>query len=206
MKSCLMFPLLLAATPALAQNTLPQPALLVDTIPAPRDITYPGTMSIDVDATDVDRAILKVKQVIPVAKSGPMTLLFSKWLPGKHAPRGEIEKLAGLRISAGGKTIAWRRDNLDALPRWQTGRADRRRGIDGLARIIGHRGRERFQPLIRQPVLSLPRPTTPAFNPDFARPVDDQFRHIGGIEERPQRLHMMIENGGVETHRRSLSE
>jgi predicted metalloprotease with PDZ domain len=113
MKPCLLLPLLLAASPALAQNTLPQPALLTDTIPAPRDIAYPGMMTIDVDATDVERAILKVKQVIPVARSGPMTLLFSKWLPGKHAPRGEIEKLAGLKISANGKTLAWRRDNLD---------------------------------------------------------------------------------------------
>jgi predicted metalloprotease with PDZ domain len=113
MKPCLLLPLLLAASPALAQNTLPQPALLTDTIPAPRDIAYPGMMTIDVDATDVERAILKVKQVIPVARSGPMTLLFSKWLPGKHAPRGEIEKLAGLKISANGTTLAWRHDNLD---------------------------------------------------------------------------------------------
>jgi predicted metalloprotease with PDZ domain len=111
-KSALL-PLLLLSTPLAAQNSAPQPVPLADTIPAPRDVPYPGTMTLDVDATDVARAIFHVKQVIPVAEAGPMVLLFSKWLPGKHAPRGEIEKLAGLRISAGGRAIAWRRDALD---------------------------------------------------------------------------------------------
>lgn len=113
MNRLLFLPLLVLSAPAFAQNTIPEPALLTDTIPAPRDIAYPGTMTLDVDATDTDRAILRVKQVIPVDRAGPMTLLFSKWLPGKHAPRGEIEKLAGLKITANGQTLAWRRDNLD---------------------------------------------------------------------------------------------
>lgn len=106
-------PLLLASTSALTQNSVSQPAPLVDTIPPPQDIPYPGTMTLDVDATDVRRAIYRVKQMIPVAKAGPMTLLFPDWLPGKHAPRGEVEKLVGLKITADGKNIAWRRDNLD---------------------------------------------------------------------------------------------
>jgi len=109
----LLLPLLFLTAPLAAQNTLPQPAPLADIIPAPQDVAYPGTMTLDVDATDTARAILSVKQTIPVAQAGPMTLLFSKWLPGKHAPRGEIEKLAGLRISARGKPLAWRRDSLD---------------------------------------------------------------------------------------------
>ncbi|MCJ8158337.1 M61 family metallopeptidase [Sphingomonas sp. LaA6.9] len=106
-------PLLLASTSAFAQNSLSQPAPLTDTIAAPVDAPYPGTMTLDIDATDVQRAIYRVKQTIPVAKPGPMTLLFSKWLPGKHAPRGEVEKLAGLKVMAGGKLLPWRRDNLD---------------------------------------------------------------------------------------------
>jgi hypothetical protein len=71
MKPCLLLPLLLAASPALAQNTLPQPALL--------------------------------------------TLLYPKWLQGKHGPRGEIEKLTGLQISAGGKRLQWKRDPVDVF-------------------------------------------------------------------------------------------
>jgi predicted metalloprotease with PDZ domain len=47
-----------------------------------------------------------------------MALLFPKWLPGKHGPRGEIEKVAGLEISAGGKLLTWKRDPLDMYAFW----------------------------------------------------------------------------------------
>jgi predicted metalloprotease with PDZ domain len=78
--------------------------------PSVRDTAYPGTMLLDVDARDVARGIFKVKQVIPIAQSGPVTLLLPEWLPGNHAPRGQIEKIAGLTISAGGKKLVWKRD------------------------------------------------------------------------------------------------
>ena len=35
---------------ALAQNSAPQPAPFVDTVPEARDIPYPGTLQLDVDA------------------------------------------------------------------------------------------------------------------------------------------------------------
>lgn len=79
-------------------------------IPTAKDMAFPGTMTLQVDATDIDRAIFEVRQTIPVASSGPMVLLFPEWIPGSHAPRGEIEKLAGLVIKSDGKTIDWRRD------------------------------------------------------------------------------------------------
>lgn len=105
---------LATAAPVAAQNrSAPQPTPIVDTIPAARDVPYPGTMRLDIDATDVERGIFRVEQTIPVAKSGHMVLLFPEWLPGNHAPRGQIEKLAGLKIRAGGKTVPWRRDPVD---------------------------------------------------------------------------------------------
>ena len=79
-------------------------------IPTAKDSAFPGTMTLQVDATDTDRAIFDVRQTIPVPSSGPMVLLFPEWIPGTHAARGEIEKLAGLVIKANGKTIDWRRD------------------------------------------------------------------------------------------------
>ncbi len=82
-------------------------------IPAAKEGPYPGTMALNIDATDTDRAIFKVNQTIPLAQSGPVTLLFPKWLPGNHAPRGEIEKLTGLTIKAGNKTLLWKRDPID---------------------------------------------------------------------------------------------
>lgn len=108
--------LLLATTaPALAQNSAPQPMPIVDTIPAARDIAYPGTLKVDIDATDTLRGIFRVRETIPVAKSGRLTLLFPEWLPGKHGPRGEIEKLAGLQIKANGKRLPWTRDVVDVF-------------------------------------------------------------------------------------------
>ncbi len=102
--------LLLCAGPALAQ---PQPLPFESAIPTARDVPYPGTMKLVVDATDLDRRIMTVRQTIPVAGPGPMVLLYPEWLPGKHAARGELEKVAGLKITAGGKTLAWRRDPVE---------------------------------------------------------------------------------------------
>ena len=70
-------------------------------------------MVLAVDATDTARGIFRVQQTIPVEKAGPMVLLYPNWLPGNHAPRGQIEKLAGLTLRAGGKTLTWRRDPYD---------------------------------------------------------------------------------------------
>lgn len=99
--------------PASAQNSKPTAQPIADSIPAARDIPYPGTMRLMVDATDTTQNIFRVKQTIPVASSGPTTLLYPKWLPGNHAPRGQIEKLVGLKISANGRTVSWARDPLD---------------------------------------------------------------------------------------------
>ncbi len=104
-----------AAVPALAVNSAPQPVPFVDTIPAARDVPYPGTMTLKIDATDLDRNILDVRQTIPLAATGRMTLLFPAWLPGNHAPRGQVEKVAGLVISAGGKPLTWTRDPVDVF-------------------------------------------------------------------------------------------
>ena len=112
---------LLAATaaPALAQvpqgNSAPQPVPFVDTIPAPRDVPYPGVITLDIDATDTERGIFRVKETIPVAGPGRMALLYPKFLPGTHAARGEIEKLTGLKISANGRSIPWTRDPVDVF-------------------------------------------------------------------------------------------
>ncbi|MDP1738682.1 MAG: peptidase M61 [Caulobacter sp.] len=104
----------LASIPALAQESagprvIPMPA----EIPAATDAPYPGLLTLTVDATDLDRRIFRVKQTIPVSKAGPMVLLYPQWLPGKHGPRGELEKVAGLTITAGGKPVRWVRDPVE---------------------------------------------------------------------------------------------
>ncbi len=102
-------------SPASAQvpTSQPHPLPRVDTIPAARDLPFPGTMRLAIDAGDTDRAIYRVTQTIPVPAAGRMTLLFPEWLPGNHAPRGPIASIAGLRITAGNRVLPWRRDPAD---------------------------------------------------------------------------------------------
>lgn len=111
------FALACASAPhAAAQlNSSPQALPIVDTVPPPRDVPFPGTIRLAVDATDTERAIFTVEEKIPVAASGALTLLYPKWIPGDHGPAGPIDKLAGLRVTANGKPLAWRRDPIDVF-------------------------------------------------------------------------------------------
>ncbi|WP_426266255.1 M61 family metallopeptidase [Sphingomonas sp. LHG3443-2] len=118
MRNLFLATALFAASPALAQSvplSAPQPVPIVQTIPAARDIPYPGTMRLEVDVNDLAQGIWTVRQRIPVAQAGRMTLLFPEWLPGKHAPRGELDKLASLTFSAGGGPLKWERDPADVF-------------------------------------------------------------------------------------------
>lgn len=106
--------LLASASPLAAQPSPgPQPAPMPPATPAPQDIAYPGVIRLEVDATDTQRRIWRVKETIPVARAGRLTLLYPQWLPGKHAPRGQADKLAGLRVTADGKVVPWVRDTVD---------------------------------------------------------------------------------------------
>lgn len=98
--------------PAL-DRSLPQPLPIERQLPAARDIVYPGTITLTVDATDVARGIFRVKQRIPVATPGRLYLLYPQWLPGNHAPRGPIDDVANLVVTAGGRPLAWQRDPVD---------------------------------------------------------------------------------------------
>jgi predicted metalloprotease with PDZ domain len=78
-------------------------------IAAAADVSYPGDLNLKVDLTDLDRRVINVQESVPV-RPGPLTLLYPEWLPGNHAPRGPIDAMAGLTISAGGHRVDWARD------------------------------------------------------------------------------------------------
>ncbi len=101
----------LASAVAAAALGLASFAALAD-VPAPQDVPYQGTLKINVDATDVARRVFRVQEVIP-AQPGPLTLLYPQWLPGNHSPSGPVDKLAGLKVTANGKTLPWKRDTLN---------------------------------------------------------------------------------------------
>jgi predicted metalloprotease with PDZ domain len=65
-----------------------------------------------VDLRDAARRIFHARLTMPV-KPGPLTLLYPKWIPGEHAPDGPIADLVDLKFSAAGRTLPWRRDDLD---------------------------------------------------------------------------------------------
>ena len=115
MKRALLALTALASLPgaAWAQDPQPQPSPMPPPIAAPRDVAYPGQITLQVDASDVTRRIDQVRETIPVAGPGPMVLLYPKWLPGNHSPTGPLNQLAGLVITTNGQRVEWRRDPVD---------------------------------------------------------------------------------------------
>lgn len=107
--------LLLCASLLLAQGpqSAPQPLTLPPAIQAPRDVAYPGTMRLEVDATDLDHRVYRIRQSIQVPGPGPMVLLYARWIPGTHSPDGPLYNYAGLKISAAGRPVQWTRDTVD---------------------------------------------------------------------------------------------
>lgn len=102
---------ILSSTAAFAQSAGPSPVPMPPEIPAPKDVAYPGTIKLAVDATDTTHGIFRVHETIPVpANTNDFILLYPEWLPGNHSASGPINKVAGVVIKAGGKTIAWKRD------------------------------------------------------------------------------------------------
>jgi predicted metalloprotease with PDZ domain len=107
----------ICAASQLAAAAAPEPSgpitiAPVTPIPAPKDHAYPGEIQLAVDASDTARRIVRVHET--VSGIGPDTvLLYPRWLPGTHAPEGPIDRLAGIRITAHGAPVSWKRDPVD---------------------------------------------------------------------------------------------
>jgi len=122
MKNTLVAASLLAllpyTAPALAQpagNSAPQAVPLDSRIPDAADVPYPGgPITLDIDATDITRAVFRVTETIPLApEARAITVMLPRWLPGEHKPVGAIDQLVGLKFMVDGKPVEWRRDPLD---------------------------------------------------------------------------------------------
>lgn len=81
----------------------------------PAPAAWPGVIALAVDATDLDRRIVRVQQTLPLAAPGAqrLALRYARYLPGGHGPYGDVTRLAGLSIRAGDTRLAWRRDAAD---------------------------------------------------------------------------------------------
>jgi predicted metalloprotease with PDZ domain len=108
---------LCVATPLAAQpSDGPQPLPMPAPIATPRDVAYPaGVLKLEVDATDLERRIFRVRQTIPISGGGPVTLLYPQWVPGGHSPRNALHNMAGLVVKADGKVVPWTRDPVQVF-------------------------------------------------------------------------------------------
>jgi predicted metalloprotease with PDZ domain len=70
------------------------------------------TIMLSVDASAAPRKLIHAQLRIP-ASPGTLTLYYPKWIPGEHGPTGPIQDLTGLKFTASGNPLKWRRDLLD---------------------------------------------------------------------------------------------
>ncbi len=110
--------------PALAaqpQHDQPQPEAtpLPSPLPQAKDVAFPGTLKLSVNATDLAHHVMTMHETLPVPQSareaGDLVLLYPKWIPGGHAPEGTITQLGGLKITSEGKPLSWLRDPVDVF-------------------------------------------------------------------------------------------
>lgn len=79
-------------------------------VPPPVDHPFAGEIALHVDATDIAHRIFTVRERLPVAHAGRMTLLYPRWEAASHGPSITVTDLAGLTVSAGGTPVTWHRD------------------------------------------------------------------------------------------------
>jgi predicted metalloprotease with PDZ domain len=79
------------------------------------------------DARDAGRGLMTATMKIPV-RPGAFTFVYPKWVPGEHGPTGPLADISEIKVSAGGKPIAWHRDTVDMY----AFHVDVPRGVDAL--------------------------------------------------------------------------
>ena len=83
----------------------------VATTASGQDTSAPA-MTLVVDETQAPRRIAFVHEEIRV-RSGPLELVYPRWIPGEHGPTGPIQRFAALRVHSGNATLSWTRDPDD---------------------------------------------------------------------------------------------
>ncbi len=69
-------------------------------------------IQITADLSEAPRKLYHADVDLPVT-AGPLTLTTPEWIPGEHAPNGPVSEIAGVVFTANGKTLPWRRDDID---------------------------------------------------------------------------------------------
>jgi predicted metalloprotease with PDZ domain len=69
-------------------------------------------IEITADLTDAPRKLFHAEVDLPVT-AGALTLTTPEWIPGTHMPSGPAQEITGVVFTANGKTLPWRRDDVD---------------------------------------------------------------------------------------------
>jgi predicted metalloprotease with PDZ domain len=95
-------------------NTFPANVPVTRAVPDPQDVAYAGTITVDIDATDLATGAERITETVPVAAgSRQLTLLLPEWIPGHHSRSGLPAELVGIHFTADGKDLTWHRDPVD---------------------------------------------------------------------------------------------
>ena len=95
------------------EGNLPKALPLPPSLPIARDRPFRGQISLHVDATDTSRGVFHTVETVPVQAPGEVVLLYPKWETTSHSATAWAVELAGLRIAADGRDLAWRRDTVN---------------------------------------------------------------------------------------------
>src|ERR1700691_2538037 len=87
-------------------------SLIISFVSFLSDLAGAQSIHLLVDLSDAPRNIYHSRLTIPV-KPGPLTLVYPEWIPGNHRPSGPIANVTGIKMEAGGQTLAWHRDPVD---------------------------------------------------------------------------------------------
>lgn len=75
-------------------------------------VAQKAPIQIVADLSQAPRKLYQAEIDLPVAP-GPLTLTTPEWIPGTHMPSGPANDITGVVFTANGKTLPWRRDNVD---------------------------------------------------------------------------------------------
>lgn len=86
---------------------------LQKSLPTTEERSFRGQIRLHVDATDTRHGVFHTVETIPLQSHGEMILLYPEWETTSHSATASAVELADLRIEAGGRALAWRRDSKD---------------------------------------------------------------------------------------------
>jgi predicted metalloprotease with PDZ domain len=75
-------------------------------------VAQKAPIEITADLSDAPRKLYHAEVELPVSP-GPLALITPEWIPGTHMPAGPVQDITGVVFTADGKTLPWRRDDVD---------------------------------------------------------------------------------------------